>query len=52
MEYKLSGLIFIFILFLLGIYYSDIQQKIEDNYNTWCKHIRFDALEATFLPRK
>ena len=30
MEYKLSGLIFIFILFLLGIYYSDIQQKIVD----------------------
>ena len=24
---------------------GDIQQKIEDNYNTWCKHIGFDALE-------
>ena len=21
---------------------GDIQQKIEDNYNTWCKHIGFD----------
>jgi len=31
---------------------GDIQQKIEDNYNIWCKHIGFDALEATFLPWK
>ena len=30
MEYKLSSLIFIFILFILGNYYSDIRQKIVD----------------------
>ncbi len=31
---------------------GDIQKTIEDKYNTWCKHIGFDALEATFLPWK
>ena len=31
---------------------GDIQGTIEDKYNTWCKHIGFDALEATFLPWK
>ena len=31
---------------------GDIQQTIEDSYNTWCRHMSFDALEATFLPWK
>lgn len=31
---------------------GDIQQKIEDKYDTWCKHMGFDALEATFLSWK
>jgi len=31
---------------------GDIQQTIEDSYNTWCRHMGFDALEATFLPWK
>ena len=31
---------------------GDIQGTIEDMYNKWCKHMSFDALEATFLPWK
>ena len=31
---------------------GDIQQTIEDKYNTWCRHMGFDALEATFVPWK
>ena len=29
-----------------------LQQTIEDSYNTWCRHMGFDDLEATFLPWK
>ena len=31
---------------------GDIQQTIEDDYKKYCKHMGFDALEATFLPWK
>jgi len=31
---------------------GDIQGRIEDKYDTWCKHMSFDALEATYLPWK